>query len=886
MQLLQISAGDLQRFLETPGELLEESEEFQVAIALFSETPRNLLEVLMESDYSAVVEVARLHVNWVGEVREDYRGVVSEVLRDKDLGENDRLAVELMRFAPVPPEFLSEWVGVNWLIQGLKNEYMPLRYRLKLLERLSNQGELEARLQVAESRETPVSILELLVGDLDLAVRLATEYNDNCPSEVIELVKTQHDLASNWDGDLEQLEELGESDWGWVRLAVAQNPYASEDVLMKLAGDEEFRIRLAVAKNPGTSAEVLNVLMESGDSGIRGAISLGIRFAIAEHPNATEEILHQLFSAHRDVIHKRNDLPTSIIERFFRETFTEDTLPWRYKYNYLIFFQLNIPAWILAKLANIDLEILEEKESQNLVRSLYSYDSEQEMYEESLWNSIGILKYIVKHPQVSKEILEKLAKYQNPYIKLAVAQSQRTSEELKLLLLEELSVYPNRKIKIKIAEDSNTPAHILEVLGANQSYRDYLLLEIKRALASDCDVDNSWLGPIPNKLIFDFKNEYLYPSGIDIDVERYMEVIQTPEILEQIISWDSFEYDEDDDEEENIDTSWFLPKWQELFADIPQNLAQAIVFQFIQILKSIVGDVTAVYAVDSIALALVGNPNTPVSLRESLKNQLFPHDNNGDVLLALAYNPEIPETERMEYFQKIILEKTHYIGAIAKDTRTPVYLLEQLLGYCQGNIAKNPATPEYLLRRIADERDENLWRTLADNPNTPSDLLFRFLHEKVEKKIDSNLSMFDLVIKNPGLSILERYQLLLEKENNQITAQVHEFMARRSHSPYALAQSGNSEDDTLESNFKQTSFTLSSLPRIYNPNNDDLATVLTEYASSDNAFVRFVTLLHPLTPGEILTQAANSAFWLERYAISLRHVLRDRGKSRDTLRNA
>jgi len=194
--LHRVSAGELQRFLDAPEELLGESEEMQIAVAAFSETPRSLLEVLVNSDYSTVVEASHLHVNWVDEEREDYREAVSEVLREKDLGENDRLAVELMRFAPVPPDLLSEWVPVNKLIQGLKNEYMPLRYRLQLLERLSQERELEARLQVAESSETPVSILELLAGDLDLAVRLEVEFNGNCPSEVVEFVKSQHDLAS------------------------------------------------------------------------------------------------------------------------------------------------------------------------------------------------------------------------------------------------------------------------------------------------------------------------------------------------------------------------------------------------------------------------------------------------------------------------------------------------------------------------------------------------------------------------------------------------------------------------------------------------------------------------------------------------------------------
>ncbi len=57
--------------------------------------------------------------------------------------------------------------------------------------------------------QTPVSLLELLAGDLDLAVRLAVEYNDNCSLNVVELVKSQHDLASDWDTDIRDLEELG-----------------------------------------------------------------------------------------------------------------------------------------------------------------------------------------------------------------------------------------------------------------------------------------------------------------------------------------------------------------------------------------------------------------------------------------------------------------------------------------------------------------------------------------------------------------------------------------------------------------------------------------------------------------------------------------------------
>ncbi|MEL7243855.1 MAG: hypothetical protein AAGM40_16200 [Cyanobacteria bacterium J06573_2] len=99
--LHRISASDLQRFLETPEELLTESEEIQIAVASFIETPRSLLEVLINSDYSSVVEVVRLHVNFAVTLG-DYQDV-AKVLRNRDLGQNERLAVELMQFAPVAP---------------------------------------------------------------------------------------------------------------------------------------------------------------------------------------------------------------------------------------------------------------------------------------------------------------------------------------------------------------------------------------------------------------------------------------------------------------------------------------------------------------------------------------------------------------------------------------------------------------------------------------------------------------------------------------------------------------------------------------------------------------------------------------------------------------
>jgi hypothetical protein len=112
----------------------------------------------------------------------------------------------------------------------------------------------------------------------------------------------------------------------------------------------------------------------------------------------------------------------------------------------------------------------------------------------------------------------------------------------------------------------------------------------------------------------------------------------------------------------------------------------------------------------NVCLELVGNPNTPATTREQLKNQLarpsMPFDasqGDCDLFLALAYNPAIPEAERREYLRQLVT-KGYERERIAKDPRTPADILEQLLA--QGGNKKllkirrfpNPYSDELLVK--------------------------------------------------------------------------------------------------------------------------------------------------------------------------------------------
>ncbi len=779
--LYRVSASDLQRFLETAEELLRESEQIQIAVATFPETPRSLLAVLVNSDYSAVVEAASLHVNFAGEIAGDYREIVAEVLRNRDLGQNDRLAVELIQFAPVAPGFLSEWVPARRLVEGLQNEYMPLRYRLQLLERLAVSEKLEARLVVAESSETPVSLLELLAGDLELAVRLTVESNDNCPSEVVELVKSQHDLAGNWDAEVEQLRELGNSRWSWIRLTVAQNPFAPEDVLMKLATDKLFRVRLGVGKNPNSTSRVLAVLAEE-------SLRL-MQVAVVEHPNIGEETLHQLFAGYKSEIEKRNDLPVSILERFYREEAWRK--PWEYSpIWHLLLNQSNTPTWILAELANVDLE--------EVRADIIATHSEVDLktLNKKISYEIKYLENIAKHPQVSTEILERLVDYPNIKLKLAVARNEKIPNTLRMRLLEELLNNREQDIIEVIAKDFNTPVAILEQIADKLSPSNQMsktLTKFMRASSKNRFNENE-LENLLNK-IRDFIATYQSPELILFWLQ------QDPGLSKPILEdWNQLLVSLNDSEIQALqelakilsgfgfvggfsqkDRGWL---GSELFKPDGTFTPNYILYGLLIYIKpAFVGDRQH----RAIAASLIRNPNIPLWLRETLVNQFTePPDSEGhykydsDIRLALASNPQISEAERINYLQEIISKNPDYARRIAKDAQTPANVLEQLLerGNCKEEIARNSATPEYLLRRIADEH--KYWEVLARNPNTPVDLLFRFIREKLNKEsYSNNVSMSFWVLENRGLSVLQRYRLLLEKENVEFTVKAHKLIVER-----------------------------------------------------------------------------------------------------------
>jgi hypothetical protein len=777
--LTPIEPSLLQDLTAHPERVWEQPCDIQLSVAQDPNTPRSLLEVLVDRAEPTIAEVARLHVNWAGELTTDWRSEIDAVFQGLQLGQNDRLAVELLKLGPVPPEFLSEWVPANHLTQALKNPHMPLRYRLKFLERLALEPTLEPRLQVAESPETPLAVLEQLIGDLELPVRLATKYNPACPEALVQLVEGQQAIACDWGTDAERLTNLGQSRWDWIRLAVAQNPSTSAQMLMQLANDRVLKIQLAVAKNPSTPSDVLASLVDRSDAGIQKEI--------AEHPNATEAMLRQLLPSQQSTILQRQNLPASVLQQLFDNAIAQDPIKGAEGIRHYLFKQPNTPEAVLVALSEVDLEAIRAD-------ILAKNPPIAKTMEEWVNDRIDYLAEVARHPNVTAQILERLAQSPSYRVRLVVALNPLTPNNLKRQLLEELSIHPDKRIKVQIARDSNTPEQILEAMAHGELYQPKLLKEIRRILASEYPENSSSYESVADQAMSFLKHNVLAPAGVSVNVDRWMEIIETQDLLAAMAN--------SVQSQDLQSTRWIERitfRLEDLYLDFDESIRQRLASGLCQILD-LVNSIIKNHPVErETGIALVGNSNTPASLREALTTQLRrpnqsldTYENDCPLLVALANNSQISESERHQCIQ-LLMDADFGKLLLASDPKTPVEILEQLLENInlrmdpRDKLVRNPSTPEYLLRQIGEQPQEPYWYEIISHPNTPVALLLQYARQE-PKNFSSAETRLDRILRHAKLPSLERYRLILKRDAALETKKANEVLAKRPDSPYALAQ--------------------------------------------------------------------------------------------------
>jgi hypothetical protein len=784
MRPLQPIEPSLLQDLTAQGNLvLEQPPEVQLSLAQDPLTSRELLKVLVNRADAAVADVARLHVNWAGELT-DWHAEIDAVFQTAQLGQNDRLAVELLKLGPVPLEFLSEWVPANVLIQALKNPHMPLRYRLKLLERLAQEPTLEPRLQVAESPELPFAVLEQLVGDLELPVRLATKYNPSCPPALVELVEGQQAIAADWQTDAEQLVMLGQSRWMWLRLSVAQNPSTPVTMLEQLAKDAVFKVQLAVAKNPSTTESILVQLASHPEN--------AIQMAVAQNLNATESILLQLLPSQRSLILQRPNLPAGVLQQLFDEAAHAQNPSEAIRGLYYVFFQQpHTPEAVLHALSQWDVEAIR---ADLVLKNNYKAQT-LEIIEGWVSQQLEYLVQVARHRNVSAAILERLAQCPNPRVRMAVEQNPLRLQRKQ----RSLSDIPNldKDLMEALARDVNTRPNLLVELAqsSDEIVRYYVAKNtttppetlVQLARDSDIQVRETALKNASTPLIEEHQAFLLSQYAAQLAQEAIDERVRLNELLARrpystyalaqvlekgdrnakitaarnsktpINVLEQLAQDPDETvrsvliDSQTIPLSLRLSMTRDASVNIRCGLARKHTYRDTptEVLELLANDesekVRALVAANSctptevllrlgndpsleVKSNLASNPNTPTNIlnRLGLEEDIFNvrNPNTPGIVLAHAVNA-IRARQRYDYTAKDALSQ--FLKHPVKGSQMPAETLAELAHHSNEavryRVAQHPNTPTSALEHLANDDYVPTIRAVVDNPNTPPHIL-------------------------------------------------------------------------------------------------------------------------------------------------------------------
>ncbi|MBQ5429589.1 MAG: glutathione synthase, partial [Neisseriaceae bacterium] len=158
--------------------------------------------------------------------------------------------------------------AVEQAISGsLKTEPEPEDTDIKVLDEPVHE-----RIKLAENKETPDYILQILAGDTDEKVRWHTAKNPATPPQVLRTLAADNNA--------------------WVRGAAMKNPHLPNELLIKQADSNDSLERAAAARNPNMPPEILEKLVGDHDA--------LVRHAVAENPKTPLSALQKMASREYD----------------------------------------------------------------------------------------------------------------------------------------------------------------------------------------------------------------------------------------------------------------------------------------------------------------------------------------------------------------------------------------------------------------------------------------------------------------------------------------------------------------------------------------------------------------------------------------------------------
>lgn len=774
-------------------------------------------------------------------MKKDLQIKAEKILLNEDLGQNDRLITELINIMSIPERFISEWIPSEKVIEGVKNPYMPIKDKLKLLERLAKSNQVKDRLFVAEYPDTPTEILEILAGDVELPVRIVTQVHKNSPEEIIfSIINNQYQIASNWKIKPETLAILAQSQWSWIKETIAKNPYTPQESLAQLAQDDCYQVQLAVARNYATSPEVLDLLVDDYSSEIKNAYSPkpeSYRSILEKQEKEKQETVLQFMAYHYRSHYDNNNPFDKYIIKFGDDEHRRLVAMKTNKSDLLINLALDKEVEVrktVAENKNVPVEALKilAKDKVELIRNKVALScnaTENILSELAKDASVEVKQSVTKNPHTNENLLEYLWEKENVFepnsrnlstkiINGEIARllnlelTEETERKLYLLLvhnlaklsiktLESLIELNSSTINSTLASSQHTPVSILERLGDSQDGRVLGNLTENRNTPSDvlakifhCHLANNQTKSHGN---------FFFLRGLTQNPNTPADVLDTlcdRSFLKKLVSGGLNE------EKFFIRSLAYNPNLslksiekliqdeQNVDIDITPLLHPHITFETY---KKLVNS-----PLDEVRIAIASSPKTPHEVFSLLIN-----DSNEEVRVKLADNQyamydllkKLAEDESINVRKAVASNSRLVTGVMPIQTHLLEKMAEDESVFVRQALASNSKIPVNILEKLAQENEPLIWEALINNPQ---------ISEKLRKSLTHRLNIH----LNPtlkGLSCLPNAQI------------------------------------------------------------DDLPILLSESIESDVPFLRFLTLLHPLIPFKYWSEYAESDIWYELYAVAM-----------------
>lgn len=263
--------------------------EIQLAVAMNAQTPKSVLEKLVDHQWSKIAEAARLHVNLAGEMPEGWDEAARAAVESIDIIHIDWVYLEKLAKVGLIPDFAIKPLLRNlsqhelYGLKVLKAAATSAHTAPSALEQLTKYDYWEIRSAVACHLRTPANILAQLASDRDWLVREAVAYNPRTPTSI-----------------LAQL--ANDCDW-LVRNAVSCNPSTPIQLREQLMSAQHRLVRCnsihhnlsthpTLSTNPKTLAHLfLEVIQKSQIHASFISNPLLSRFIVLFHPQTPDEIL-------------------------------------------------------------------------------------------------------------------------------------------------------------------------------------------------------------------------------------------------------------------------------------------------------------------------------------------------------------------------------------------------------------------------------------------------------------------------------------------------------------------------------------------------------------------------------------------------------------------